>query len=56
MNYTRILLVEKQEELEQQLLITESMAERYRIDIELQQIEAALADSASEVLLPMEAN
>ena len=44
MNYTRILLVQKQEELQQELLVTDSMSERIRIDIELEQVEAALAD------------
>lgn len=44
MNYTRTLLAQKQEELEQELLITDSMTERYRIDMELEQVEAALQD------------
>ena len=44
MNYTRVLLVQRKEELEQQLLIAESMIERHRVDMELEQVEAALAD------------
>ena len=44
MNYTKMLLVQRQEELEQQLLIADSMSDRMRIDIELEQIEAALMD------------
>ena len=44
MNYTRVLLVQRKEELEQQLLITDSMIERVRIDFELEQVEAALMD------------
>ena len=44
MNYTKMLLVQRQEELEQQLLIADSMSDRIRIDIELEQIEAALMD------------
>ena len=44
MNYTRILLVQKQEELQQELLVTDSMSERIRIDIELDQVEAALEE------------
>ena len=44
MNYTRIVLVQRQEELEQELMMTESMSDRVKIDVELEQIEAALAD------------
>ena len=44
MNYTRMLLIQRQEELELQLLMSDSMADRSRIDAELSQVEAALVD------------
>ena len=44
MSYTKMLLVQRQEELEQQLLMSDSMADRSRIDAELSQVEAALKD------------
>ena len=44
MDYTKILLVQRQEELSQRLLIAESMVERHAIDHELEQVEAALSD------------
>ena len=42
--YTRLLLVQRQEELEQQLMLAETIAERVAVDNELTQVEAALAD------------
>ena len=44
MNYTRMVLVQRQEELEQQLLTAESMSDKHRIDVELEQVESALMD------------
>ena len=44
MNYTRTLLAQRKEELEDALMIADSMSERYRIDMELEQVEAALDD------------
>ena len=44
MNYTRVLLVQRKEELEQELLIADSMSKRHLIDMELEQGEAALSD------------
>lgn len=44
MHYTRVLLVQRQEELEQQLLLAETASERIAIDNELVQVEAALED------------
>lgn len=43
MNYIRVLLVKRQEELEQQLCIIESMAERCVIEMELRWVEEELA-------------
>ena len=44
MNYTKVLLIQRQEELEQQLLIADTMRERAAVDAELTQVEAALKD------------
>lgn len=44
MNYTRTLLAQKQEELEQRLMMADSISERHMIDMELEQVEAALQD------------
>ena len=44
MDYTRVLLVQRQEELEQKLLLAETITERVAVDNELTQVEAALAD------------
>ena len=44
MHYTRVLLVQRKEELEQQLLLADTIAERVSIDNELTQVEAALED------------
>ena len=44
MSYTKVLLVQRQEELEQQLLMAETMREKVAIDAELTQVENALAD------------
>ena len=44
MNYIRALLVKRQEELEQELGIIESMAERCVIEMELRWVEAELAN------------
>lgn len=44
MNYTRVLLVQRQEDLEQQLLLAETMSQRIAIDNELTRVEAELAD------------
>lgn len=48
MNYTRILLIQRQEELEQQLLMAETISERVAIDNELSRIENAI-EHAHEV-------
>ena len=42
--YTRLLLVQRHEELEQRLMLAETIAERVAVDNELTQVEAALAD------------
>ena len=44
MNYIRALLVKRQEELEQELCIIESMAERCVIEMELRWVEAELSN------------
>ena len=44
MNYTKVLLIQRQEELEQQLLIADTMRERAAVDAELTQVEAAFRD------------
>ena len=44
MNYIRALLVKRQEELEQELFIIESMAERCVIEMELRWAEAELSN------------
>ena len=44
MNHRRTPFVQKKDELEQELLIAESMAERHRIMIEIEQVEVALQD------------
>ena len=38
-------LLERKESLEQALYLAESISERYKIDMELEQIENALADA-----------
>ena len=47
MNYQRTLLVQRQEDLQQKLLITESMREKVAIDAELTFIEQALKEMES---------
>ena len=44
MNYTKVLLIQRQEELEQQLLIAYTMRERAAVDAELTQVAAAFRD------------
>ena len=44
MNYSRTPFVQKKDELEQELLIAESMVERHRIMTEIEQVEIALQD------------
>ena len=44
MNYIRALLVKRQEELEQELCIIESMSERCVIEMELRWVEAELSN------------
>lgn len=44
MNYTRTLLAQRKEELEEALMIADSISERYIIDMELEQVESALQD------------
>ncbi len=41
---TYLQLKELQADLEQQLMIADSMSERHRVDVELEQVESALAD------------
>ena len=44
MNYTRTLLAQRKAELEEALMIAETISERHIIDVELEQVEAALED------------
>ena len=44
MNYTRTLLAQRKAELEEQLLVAETLSQRHLVDIELEQVEAALMD------------
>ena len=44
MTYRRTPFVQKMDELEQELLIAESMVERHRIMIEIEQVEVSLQD------------
>ena len=44
MTYRRTPFVQKKDELEQELLIAESMVERNRIMTEIEQVEIALQD------------
>ena len=44
MTCRRTPFVQKKDELEQELLIAESMVERHRIMIEIEQVEVALQD------------
>lgn len=44
MNYTRTLLAQRKDELEQQLLMADSWSQRHIIDVELEQVEAAIED------------
>ena len=44
MNYTRTLLAQRKDELEEALMIAETISERHIIDVELEQVEAALED------------
>ena len=44
MNYTRALLAQRKDELEDELLMADTLAQRHIIDVELEQVEAALAD------------
>ena len=44
MNYTRTLLAQRKAELEEALMVAETYAERHMIDVELEQVEAALED------------
>ena len=44
MNDAPTLLTQKQEELEQERQLTDCELDRYRIDLELERIEAALQD------------
>ena len=48
MNYTRTLLAQRKEELEQELLIADTLSQRHIIDVELEQVEAALMDLSYE--------
>ena len=41
-------LLERKESLEQALYLAESISERYKIDMELEQVESALADLKEE--------
>ena len=44
MNYTRTLLAQRKAELEEQLLVAETLSQRHLVDVELEQVEAALQD------------
>ena len=44
MNYTRTLLAQRKEELEEALMTAETFTQRHMIDVELEQVEAALED------------
>ena len=44
MNYPRILLAQRKAELEQELLMADSLSQRHVIDMELERVEAALDD------------
>ena len=44
MNYTRTLLAQRKEELEEALMIAETYAQHHIIDVELEQVNAALED------------
>lgn len=44
MNDAPTLLTQKQEQLEQERQLTDCESDRYRIDLELERIEAALQD------------
>ena len=48
MPYTCVLIVQRLEELKQQLLTTEDMAYRHVIDLEMAQMESALEDFKGE--------
>jgi hypothetical protein len=44
MNCKRALIAQKKDELEQRLLVADSMVERYRIVVELEQVEVDVQD------------
>ena len=44
MNYIRTLLAQRKDELEQEQLMADTLSQRHNIDVELEQLEAALED------------
>ena len=44
MNYIRTLLAQRKDELEQELLMADTLSQRHIINVGLEQLEAALED------------